>query len=107
MQTPVALTSSPNGNVRSAIERARDPRANIAVTHAAAVLGSGMLISAHDTVPFASAASRARRRLVLGRVGARRHANLDRPQAPCAQRRPMLCPLDPDPPDHQSEWPVV
>jgi ADP-ribosylglycohydrolase len=43
----------PTSTVRTRIEQARDLRADIAVTHAAAVLGSGMLISAQDTVPFA------------------------------------------------------
>jgi ADP-ribosylglycohydrolase len=43
----------PTSNVRNGIERARDLRANIAVAHAAAVLGNGTLISAQDTVPFA------------------------------------------------------
>ena len=43
----------PASNVRNGIERARALRANIAVAHAAAVLGSGILISAQDTVPFA------------------------------------------------------
>jgi ADP-ribosylglycohydrolase len=43
----------PTSKVRNGIERARDLRADIAIEHAAALLGNGTLISAQDTVPFA------------------------------------------------------
>lgn len=42
----------PESTVRAKIVRARDLRPNIAVSHAAAMLGNGERISCQDTVPF-------------------------------------------------------
>jgi ADP-ribosylglycohydrolase len=42
----------PDSDVRAKISRARDFRTDLAVEHAAAMLGNGVKVSAQDTVPF-------------------------------------------------------
>jgi ADP-ribosylglycohydrolase len=46
------LPAIPDSAVRMKISRARDFRADLAVEHAAAMLGNGVKVSAQDTVPF-------------------------------------------------------
>ncbi len=46
------LPDIPDSAVRSKIRRARDFRPDLAVEHAAAMLGNGVKVSAQDTVPF-------------------------------------------------------